>query len=304
MQLNDPSVKAESRGCTMKFAVGVVLAGIVMFVGCGGGGVDTAPKTVSLAYKMMGGEYVQYKSSTSITYNVEGRVRSSLHDITYSVRIDSIAPDGTIDRRLKFDEFVLGELAGGKLELDPDAAKYKGEALWLKLGPTGELIDWKGLDGIRGYTIADQDLKDDIVQMMVELFQPMGEAQVTVGSTWQRVVEIPIRRRGGEMLQKVTIDYVVEGFATKKDRPCVKIKTRADVEGEGSGTLGSDKKFWVDVVGDGKGEVWFDYVDGLPVETSATATLTSDFSYERAGKEDVASAFATIDIETKIRLIE
>ncbi|MFH1312975.1 MAG: hypothetical protein ABIJ00_07070 [Candidatus Eisenbacteria bacterium] len=291
------------RGCIVRFASWVLLAVLTVVVGCGGG-LDTTPKSVSLAYKDMGGEYVQYKSSTSIIYNVEGRVQSALHDIIYSVKVDSIAPDGAIDRRLKFDEFVMGELAGGRLELDPNASKYKGENLYLKLGPEGQLLDWKGLDGIRGYTISDQSLKDDIVQMMVEFFQPLGKEEVTVGSTWQRFIEIPVKRRGGEITQKATISYTVEGFGTKGDRPCVKIKTKVQLSGEGSGEISDGKKFWVEAEGKGEGELWFDYVDGLPVESSGTATITSDFSYERSGKEDVTSEYATIDVESKMKLVK
>jgi hypothetical protein len=287
----------------MRFGSWVLLAVLTVVIGCGGG-LDTTPRSVSLAYKQMGGEYVQYKSSTSITYNVEGKVQSALHDIVYSVKIDSIAPDGTIDRRLKFDEFVMGEMSGGKLALDPDASKYKGESLWLKLGPEGELLDWKGLDGIRGYTISDQSLKDDIVQMMVQFFQPLGRDEVNIGSTWQRSIEIPVKRRGGELTQRATIGYTVEGFGMKGGRSCVKMKTRVQLSGEGSGEISGGKKFWVDAEGEGEGELWFDYAEGLPIESSGSATITSDFSYERAGKEDVASEYATIDVETKMKLVK
>jgi hypothetical protein len=287
----------------MRFLSWVLLALLTAALGCGGG-LDTTAKSVSLAYKQMGGEYVQYKSSTSITNNVEGRIQSALHDIIYSVRIDSIAPDGTIDRRLKFDEFVMGELSGGKLALDPDASKFKGEDLYLKIGPDGELIDWKGLDGVRGYTISDQSLRDDIVTMMVQFFQPLRREEVTVGSTWQRVLEIPVKRRGGELRQKIIIDYTVEGFGNKGGRPCVKIKSKVELAGEGEGEMGDGKKYWIDMAGGGGGELWFDYTAGLHVESSGTATVTADLSYERAGKEDIASEFATIDIETKMKLIK
>ena len=278
---------------------------VIAIVGCGGGaGLEKGTQKVSLKFGKIGGQYVQYKMSTSITYNVGGTIRQALRDITYSVRVDSIHPDGTIERRIKFDDFVMGEIAGDKLEPDPNAEKYRGEWLYLKLGPDGELIDWKGLDGIRGYTIADENLKDAIVQTMVQLFQPMGKEEVGVGSTWQQVIEIPVRRRGGEMNQKVIVDYTVEGFGKKAGRPCVKIKTKARYEGEGEGEMAGGKKFWINAVGEGDGEIWFDYVNGLPVESSGTITVTSDFSYERAGKEDVKTQTATIDIEEKIKLIK
>jgi hypothetical protein len=50
--------------------------------------------------------------------------------------------------------------------------------------------------------------------------------------------------------------------------------------------------------------LWFDYENGLAVESSGRATITSDFSYERAGKEDVKTEFATIDVESKMKLLE
>lgn len=288
----------------MRFAVLIVLMAFAVSLGCGGGGLTKGPQSVSLAYKEAGHEYIQYKASTSITYNVGGTVRQSLHDITYSVRVDSISPDGTIDRRLKFDEFVMGELSGSRLELDPNAEKYKGESLYLKIGPDGELIKWQGLEGIRGYTVSDKNLKDDIVQMMTEFFQPLASEEVTVGSAFQRIVEIPVKRPGGEVDFKVTIDYEVEGFGQRRGRTCVKMKTRSVVEAEGEGERGGGKKYWVSLTGDGSGEFWFDYVNGVPVESSGKATITSDFSYERAGKEDVATQFATIDVESKTEILE
>ncbi len=284
------------------FALGIIA---VLLVGCGGGsGVEKGTQKVSLAYGDLGKQYVQYKASTSVTYNLAGVIRQALRDITFSVRVDSIHPDGTIERRIKFDDFVMGEIAGNKLEPDPNAEKYKGEWLYLKLGPDGELVDWKGLEGIHGYTVADQNLKDDIVQTMVQFFQPLYKEEVGVGSKWQAVIEIPIRRRGGEIKQKVTVDYLVEGFGKKAGRPCVKIATKAHVDGEGEGEMAGGKKFWISTTGDGNGEIWYDYVNGLPVESSGTATITSDFSYERAGKEDVKTQTATIDVEEKIKLIE
>jgi hypothetical protein len=289
----------------MRFAMWLTLASLIIALGCGGGGgLSTGPQTVSLAYKDAGGEYVQYKASTSITYNVGGTIRQSLHDITYSVRVDSIYEDGTIDRRLKFDDFVMGELSGSRLELDPDAEKYRGEALYLKIGPDGELLDSQGLDGIRGYTVSEKNLKDDIIQMMAEFFQPLSDEDVGVGSTFQRVVEIPVRRPGGDIDFSITIDYKVEGFGKKDGRSCVKMKTESLIEAEGEGERGGGRKYWVALTGDGDGEFWFDYENGIAVESSGKATITSDFSYERAGKEDVATQFATIDVETKTKIIE
>ena len=64
----------------MRFVIWLMLAALVVSLGGGGGGgLTTGPQTVSLAYKKAGEEYIQYKASTSITYNVGGTVRQSLH---------------------------------------------------------------------------------------------------------------------------------------------------------------------------------------------------------------------------------
>jgi hypothetical protein len=228
-----------------------------------------------------------------------------MSEITYSVRVDEINPEGQIKRTFKFNEFVMGELSGSRLELDPDAEQYVGENLYLTLGPDGELIDWKGLEGIRGYTNADKGIKDNIVQMATMLFQPLNEGEkVNVGTSWDNTVEIPQKIRGGEMVFEVTTDYSVVGFGEKKGRSCVKIKTRSNFDGEGDGERAGGKKFWVAITGDGSGELWFDHEAGIPVLSSGKVTLTSDVSYELAGAEDVKTEFVTIDIEEKVELLE
>lgn len=289
----------------MKYLVWLVLLGLVFYMGCGGkAAVSTAPQTVTLAYKQMGGQSSQYKMTSSVTVNLEGSTSSWISDITYSARVDSIAPDGVITRRLTFDAFSIVEQSGGKFTPDNEAAGYKGQYLWLKLGPAGEVLDWRGLDGIHSYTAEDRDLKNVLVQQMATLFQPLPKDEVSVGSTWQNAIEIPVTIRGGEFKQKVTADYQVVGFGQRSGRSCVKIQAKATYEGEGSGTRATDKKFWVDSQGQGKGMVWFDYENGLLVEYEMGATADQSLSYERAGKTDVATEAATVDSETKIKLVK
>jgi hypothetical protein len=235
---------------------------------------------------------------------MQGSTTSWVSDITYSARIESLAADGMIIRRLTFDAFSIFEQSGGRLEPDNAAAGYKGQYLWLRLGPAGEVVEWKGLDGIRSYTAEDRDLKNVLVQQMATIFQPLPGDEVNVGSKWQRSVEIPVNIRGGEFKQKISTDYEVIGFGQRSGRNCVKIQTKALVEGEGSGVRGGDKQFWVDSKGIGKGNVWFDYENGLLVEYELKVTADQTLSYERAGKADVATESATIDSQTQIKLVK
>ncbi len=287
----------------MKRLVALAVIGI-LGLSCGGKPTMVgAPEVVTLSFDKMGGRYLHYKASSGVTVNMAGKVSSWVGEITFSARIDTVNPDGSIERRFKFDEFVLGEISsGGTLVPDPEAPGYKGESMWLKLGRDGSLVDWKGLEAVRGRTPDGTSLKDFIVTQVVSLFQPPPESEIRVGSKWQRTVEIPIHVKGGEFKSDVTTDYEVVGFGMKDGHRCVKLKTKMMIKGEGSGERGT-KKFWVSTYGEGEGEIWFDYENGYVVEYREKVTATQDHSYERAGKTDVKTETSTIDSEVTIKLI-
>ena len=105
-------------------------------------------------------------------------------------------PEGSIIRRLTFDSFSITRYSGAAPAPDPDAAGYKNQYLWLKMGPDGQVADWKGLDGIKSYTSEGRSLTDVLVTQMTLLYQPLPKDPVTVGSTWQNNLEMPVTMRG------------------------------------------------------------------------------------------------------------
>ena len=50
--------------------------------------------------------------------------------------------------------------------------------------------------------------------------------------------------------------------------------------------------------------MWFDFDNGLLVEYEMGVTADQNMSYERAGKTDVATEAATVDSQTKIKLVK
>jgi hypothetical protein len=289
----------------MKYLVWFTLLGLVLSLGCGGKtSLSTNTQPVALAYKQLGGAPTQYKMTSSVTLNMMGNTSSWVSDMTFSARVESISADGVITRRLTFDSFSIFEQSGGKLEPDNAAPGYKGQYLWLQLGTDGKILDWKGLDGIRSYTTEDRDLKNVLVQQMASTFQPVPAEPVSTGSKWQRFLEIPVTIRGGDYTQKIATDYEVLGFGQRMSRNCVKVQTRAAVEGKGSGTRGGDKQFWVETKGVGKGFLWFDYDNGLLVEYEANVTADQTLRYERTAKTDIATEAATIDSRMTIKLVK
>jgi hypothetical protein len=298
--VNEKGVRA------MKLAAVVLVSGLAFCLGCGGGGKTSVAPTepVKLEYKSLGGQPAHYQLTSSVTVNFEGSTESSISDIKYTAKVESIGPDGVIVRRITIDDISISEISGGRPTPDPAAAEYKGQYLWLKMGPAGEVLDWKGLDGISSYTAEGRDLKNVFVLQIASLFRPLPKEPITIGSTWQDVLMVPIQIRGGDFTQKATTEFEVTGFGQRAGRNCVKIRATGMYLGEGTGTRRGDRKFWVESEGAGKGEVWFDYENGLMVEFISSVTADQSMSYERAGKEDVATEAATVDSDVRIKLIK
>jgi hypothetical protein len=289
----------------MKSVAALLALGMLCCWGCAGTpAVTTTGEPVSLHYSALGGRPFPYKMSYTVTVNVEGSTETWVSDIVYSAKVDTVTPDGSVIRRITFDDFSISTYSGSAPTPDPAAAGYKGQYMWLPIGPEGEIGDWKGLDGIRTYTADSRDLRDVLVQQMAMLFRPLPSEPVTIGATWQRKLEQPLMIMGGDFTQRTTVDYEVIGFGRRADRNCVKIRMTAAVAGEGKGLRGGGRNFWVKSAGDGKGEIWFDYENGLPVEYSLRTTVNRSLSYERAGKEDVATETSTVDTESKIKLAQ
>jgi hypothetical protein len=289
----------------MKHVVWVALLGLVLCAGCGGkAAVSTGPQSAKLEYKQLGGQSVEYKMTSGQTVNLQGSTESSVTELTYSARVESIGPDGTITRKLTFDAYSSVKISGGTPVPDAAAPEYKGQYLWIKLGADGQVVDWKGLDGIHSFTAEDRDFRNLFVTEMALLFQPLPKEEIKIGSTWTNVVEIPVTLKRGEFKVNTTSDYQVVGFGLRAGRNCAKLAIKAKATGEGSGEGYGEKKYWIDAQEEGKGEAWFDYENGLLVEYSMGGTSDLTVSYERAGKTDVATEAMTVDSQTKIKLVK
>lgn len=284
-----------------KLFVGLTLIALLC-LSCGGGGSSrVSPSEVLLQYQSLNNEDVHYKANTNIDTNVGGQTRTWMSETRASVAVVSMPEDGSIVRSLTYTDFTMGEISGtGSLVPNPGADDYIGETVQITIDAEGKLVDWKGLDGISGMTVEGNAYRDFIVQQLVEIYQPLPDYPVSVGGKWQRVVETQIPVGGGNLFNKITIDYELAGFGQKGGRECAKIKTKYLIMGQADGRRRG--KFWITTAGEGSGEMWFDYNAGVMVELNKKVTITRDFRYERAGEEDVASQTTSVAREFKVKL--
>jgi hypothetical protein len=281
----------------------MLIVAMAFVLGCGGGAaVQRAAQPVTLAFGEAGNEYLPYKADFGINNNTEGSVRSWLSTIDFTVKVALINEEAT-ERRFEFNDFTVTRVSQGRPEPDPNAPEYAGATLWLKTGPDGGILDWKGLDGVGGRTTDQRRLKDYIVYQIVALFQPPADEPVNTGSTWRNEFEMELQSGAVRANYVTALDYTVEGFGLRNGRECAKINTVLTIKAEGTGSMGG-KETWFASDEAGTGTIWFDHVNGVIVEYAAKTTASQETRSERAGKEDITTSTATVDSEVKIRLVE
>jgi len=292
----------QRRWPAMRKCLFVSVVAALLLTSCGGGGGSrVSPTEVMLGYKTLDNADVNYKANTNIDTNVGGQTRTWMSETKASLAVIAINDDGSIVRSLTYTGFTMGEISGtGTLVPNATAEEYVGETVQFTIDKDGKLIDWKGLDGISGMTVEGNAFREFIMQQLTEIFQPLPDYPVTVGGKWQRSIETMMPVGGGDLINKIQIDYELVGFGQKAGRDCARIKTKYHIMGSAQGRRRG--KFWITSTGEGSGEFWFDYNAGLLVELNKNVTITRDLRYERAGEKDVATQTTSVAREFKMKL--
>jgi hypothetical protein len=288
---------------TMKRTLALLLLGTLLSMSCGGGGSSrVSPSEVLLEYKDLGNQEVFYKANTNIDTNVGGQTRTWLSETKAGIAVVAMPEDGSIVRSATYIEYTMGEISGtGALVPNPSADEYVGESVQFSIDKDGKLDqNWRGLDGITGMTVEGVSYTAFIMQQLTEIYQPFPDYPVTVGGKWQSNIETMLPVGGGDLINKITIDYELIGFGQKAGRDCARVKMKLTIMGSAQGRRRG--KFWMTATGEGTGEFWFDYTAGLMVEYGVKETITRDLRWERAGEEDVASQTTSVAREFKVKL--
>jgi hypothetical protein len=286
----------------MKKMLVFLALGALLSMSCGGGSSRVSPTEVTLQYGALDNADVHYKANTNIDTNVGGQTRTWLSETKATVAVVAMPDDGSIVRSLTYTDYTMGEISGtGALVPNPEADEYVGESVQFTIDKDGKLAEnWRGLDGITGMTVEGLSYTAFIMQQLTEIYQPLPDYPVSVGGKWQHSIETIIPVGGGDLINKITIDYELVGFGQKSGRDCARIKMKHVIMGSAQGRRRG--KFWMTTTGEGGGEIWFDYTAGLMVEYGVEETITRDLRYERAGEEDVASVTTSVVREFKVKL--
>ncbi len=284
---------------------GILLATVaVLVLGCGGAPeVQMAPgEKLTLSYKVVEG--LHYKGKSFQTTNYKGFANDAMTENKFTTTVDSLYPDGTTVRTVRYDEYSMVTYSGGQAIFDDEAKVIEGEQLWLKVAPSGEIRDWRGLEGVRSYTSEERNKRETMVQSVALSFLTLPQGPVGVGDTWSQTVKMPIDIRQGEMTLEVTNHYELLGRTTKNGHDCAKIGMRSEIIGSGEG--GDESRaysFSVDIEGDGKGEIFFGITEGYLIVSHEETNLQTEHTSIR-GREEAKTEFFSAKIESEVVLVE
>ena len=291
-----------------------------LLLGCGGGlpEVDLSDqylnKEITLSYRPSIGTTYSQLSSFSSNQDVKyGRGTLSFHmrgDRKIDVTVVGVDEDATTQVSAKYGEAHASIFRHGR-ELNADEAekllrKLTGRTLNVWIGADGELIKWGGLKGL-GWGENQADLGEITANTFVTSFLVLPKKPVSLGHTWERTFEMPIKTKRGEMAivshQRYTLEKVVELGSHRCAR--ISYEVLQTIEGEGESEAEGKTTFYrIDGEGEGTGVIYFDLDRGAMMRR-VTQTSTE---YEAATREASSNEeeFQTIHEFTKdeVKLLE
>jgi len=265
--------------------------------------VELAPgEKLELEYRVVDG--LKYKAKSFTATNYEGLAQDYMTENRYVTSLDSIYSDGTTVRHLQFTEYSQVTYQGGEAVFDPEAKMVEGEQLWVRLGPKGEILDWRGLEGVRSFTSEDRNLRQMIVHGAALSFLILPREPVGSGDEWTQTVEMPIHMRQGVLDFKVTNTYRLVGLREKNGHRCARINVTSVVVGTGEGhDEMRDYHFSIDIEGEGKGEIYFGHELGYLVFSHQEMNLETEHTSVR-GREEPKTEYFSAKVESEVVLVE
>jgi len=285
------------RGCVA--ALGVLL----LVAGCGPGGgaggreiAIQGPVTMTRTFKE--GAVFKYRfkveSQSGVKRTAYEQSVSTQTELRTTSTVTAVKPD-EVDLTMRFDYAVGGITMGDDMMPDESAASLRGKDLNFILDTDGRVRSWAGLSGEKALEAG----AGEIAMLLYDVFPPLPDGPVSIGTTWTKPYEVPNITTTVERTFVGETTYTVSGFRQKFEINCVEIKAVSSFEFEGRAEQG--------------GEAWLLSGDGVVEGTMLVSVENGNIVYGASNAKmnltgegaSVASAAAsgTVEVGTKSRLV-
>jgi hypothetical protein len=231
-----------SRRIALAGLAALLLAGLLAG-GCGGGGTGgreiTMDAPVTLARSFEEGKEIKYK----FVMNNQSGVKLTSYEQTISSQAEfkttntfASVTDDAIEMTMRFDYAVGAMTFGDQMMADESISALRGKELKFTLDPDGKVTSWVGLTG----EDAAESGAGQLAMLLYDVFPPLPDEPVTIGSTWTEPIDIPEITSAVEQDIIGETTYTVTGFKAKYEINCVEIGTVSDFEFEGRAEQGGD----------------------------------------------------------------
>jgi hypothetical protein len=231
-----------SRGIAIGGLAALLLAGLLLN-GCGGGGTGGREITVDGPIKLERvfeeGKEIKYK----FAMNNQSGVKLTSYEQTIASQAEfkttntftSVSGDA-VEMTMRFDYAVGAMTYGDQMRADESVSSLRGKELLVTLDLDGKVQSWTGLTG----EDAAESGAGQLAMLLYDVFPPLPDEPVTVGSTWTEDLDVPDITTAVEQDIIGETTYTVTGFKAKYEINCVEIQTVTDFEFEGRAEQGGD----------------------------------------------------------------
>jgi hypothetical protein len=220
----------------------LLLAGLLAN-GCGGGGTGgrdiTVDGPITLKRVFEEGREIKYR----FAMNNQSGVKLTSYEQTIASQAEfkttntfTSVTDDAIQMTMRFDYAVGAMTYGDQMQADESISSLRGKELAITLSPEGKIEAWSGLTG----EDAAEAGAGQLAMLLYDVFPPLPDKPLTIGSTWTEPLDIPDITSSVEQDIIGETTYTVTGFKAKYEINCVEIATVTEFEFEGRAEQGGD----------------------------------------------------------------
>ncbi|MCD6594802.1 hypothetical protein J7L68_03920 [bacterium] len=250
-----------------KMFLGLSIALIISFIGCGGGAKIQMPKEgIKLSYAPAVGKKFDYRTMVQkyIQSSHQGTSMSRLikGDVHFTIDVVDAGEGGSATMKYKFTDVGVGVFVNSQIQSSDEVESMKDLELTVVLDTAGSI------DSIDGIDLEEEYRKEEISPIDFLLSFPVPDEKVTVGYSWHKDKDTTITDEKGTVTQKTSVDYKVSNFVMLDGRRCVVCNVNGTVDITQKGESEQDGTTYdIDMAMNGeiKGTINFDVDNGAIV---------------------------------------